>query len=246
MFDNQASDAVAFYQSVFQNTELLEQTPAAISLAIEGTKFTFLNGGNHHQPGPAVSYFVYCGSDEEIERLYKVLSENGMIMMPLGKYEWTSKYAFITDRFGVAWQLDIDPIRSTQKIVPTLLFSDAKMLQVKSAIEFYSSVFPKPRILLEAPYPADAQLPENTLLFAQFKIHDFIFNATSNNRGDKIDFTPGNSFIIECETQEEINHYWEKLGKNGRYDTGGWLVDQYGVSWRIIPATLSQRNGLQM
>lgn len=239
-FDNNAKEAVAFYQSVFRNTELLGETSVVSTLAIEGTKFMFMNGGNDYQPGPAVSYFVYCGGDEEIERLYKTLSENGTIMMPLGKYEWTSKYAFISDRFGVAWQLDIDPINSAQKIVPTFLFANNKMLQIKSAINFYSSVFPKSRVLLEAPYPENSNLPEHTVLFAQFKLNDFLFNATSSNRSHDFDFTRGNFFTIECETQEEIDHYWDKLGENGHYDSCGWLADQYSISWRIIPSILPQ------
>ena len=53
-------------------------------------------------------------------------------------------------------------------------------------------------------------------------------------------FFPATSFVIECETQEEIDYYWEKLGEGGRYDQCGWLDDKFGVSWQIVPAVLHQ------
>ena len=58
------------------------------------------------------------------------------------------------------------------------------------------------------------------------------------NGGPKYSFSPATSFVVECETQEEIDHYWEKLGDGGRFDQCGWLDDKFGVSWQIVPAVL--------
>lgn len=60
----------------------------------------------------------------------------------------------------------------------------------------------------------------------------------SSNYAHDFDFSPGNSFVIECENQQEIDFYWEKLGDNGRYDMCGWLADKYGISWQIVPSIL--------
>lgn len=58
------------------------------------------------------------------------------------------------------------------------------------------------------------------------------------NGGPKYKFTPATSFCVECETQEEIDYHWEKLGEGGRYNQCGWLDDKFGVSWQIAPAVL--------
>lgn len=60
------------------------------------------------------------------------------------------------------------------------------------------------------------------------------------NGGPKYKFSPANSYVITCETQSEIDHYWEKLGEGGIYNQCGWLDDKYGVSWQIVPAILEQ------
>lgn len=69
----------------------------------------------------------------------------------------------------------------------------------------------------------------------------FELNATrfmALNGGPEYNFSPANSYVITCDTQSEIDYYWEKLGENGSYQKCGWLLDQFGVSWQIVPAIL--------
>lgn len=65
-------------------------------------------------------------------------------------------------------------------------------------------------------------------------------NAMSSTLQHDYDFTPGNSFVVECDDQQEIDYFWGTLGESGRYDMCGWLADRYGVSWQIVPSILSQ------
>ena len=60
------------------------------------------------------------------------------------------------------------------------------------------------------------------------------------NGGPQYTFSPATSFVIECDTQEEIDHYWEKLGDGGVYSKCGWLDDRFGISWQIIPVVLGK------
>ena len=60
------------------------------------------------------------------------------------------------------------------------------------------------------------------------------------NGGPKYQFSPAISFVIECETQAEIDDYWEKLGAGGKYDQCGWLTDKFGMSWQIVPTILGK------
>lgn len=88
--------------------------------------------------------------------------------------------------------------------------------QAKAAADYYCSIFKNSAITAENP------------IVVQFELNGTKFMAL--NGGAKYKFTPATSFVIECNTQEEIDYYWEKLGKEGRYDQCGWLDDKFGVS----------------
>ncbi len=96
----------------------------------------------------------------------------------------------------------------------------------KSAADYYCSIFKNSKILSENP------------IVVNFELNDFKFMAL--NGGPEFKFTPATSFVVECETQEEIDHYWEKLGEGGVYSRCGWLDDKFGVSWQIVPAVLGK------
>jgi len=98
--------------------------------------------------------------------------------------------------------------------------------KAKAAADYYCSIFKNSKIISE------------NLIVVQFELNGNRFMAL--NGGPKYKFTPATSFVIECETQEEIDFYWDKLGKGGRYDQCGWLDDKFGVSWQIVPDVLQQ------
>jgi predicted 3-demethylubiquinone-9 3-methyltransferase (glyoxalase superfamily) len=239
-FDNNAAEAASFYCNVFTNASLLDTNPIVTRFKAGGLVFMLLNGGPKYKKTPAVSYFVYCNGEKEIDRLYEALKEGGSVMMPLDKYDWSPRYAWVQDKFGVNWQLDVEEINNDQKIVPNLLFVNEKMSHVREARAFYMKTFANNMQLMDMAYPAEAGLGEGTLLFAQFKLNGFIMNAMSSTLQHDYDFTPGNSFVVECDNQQEIDYFWETLGAGGRYDMCGWLADQYGVSWQIVPSILSE------
>ena len=107
-------------------------------------------------------------------------------------------------------------------IYPCLWFEN----QAKTAADFYCSIFPNSKITSENP------------IVVRFELNGFPFMGL--NGGPQYQFSPANSYVVECKTQEEIDHYWEKLGANGKYNQCGWLDDQFGVSWQIVPAILDQ------
>jgi predicted 3-demethylubiquinone-9 3-methyltransferase (glyoxalase superfamily) len=236
--DTNAKAAAEFYVSVFPNSKIHQDTGMVCSFEVMGTKLIGLNGGPKYKVNKAVSYFVYCGNEINIDELYAQLKEGGEVLFPLDKYDWSPRYAWVQDKFGVNWQLDIEPINNQQKIVPCLLFSNEKRTQVKEAMQHYTSIFKDNRILMEYPFPPQAVMPQGALLFGQVKLGDFILNLMSGMEKEEEDFTEGNSLVIECETQNEIDNYWVALGKNGVYSMCGWLKDRFGVSWQIVPSVL--------
>lgn len=110
----------------------------------------------------------------------------------------------------------------TDQLYPCLWFDG----QAKAAAEYYCSIFKNSGITAENPFVVNFELNGNKFM--------------ALNGGAKYKPTPATSFVIECKTQEEIDYYWERLGKNGRYDQCGWLSDKFGFSWQIVPEVLHQ------
>jgi predicted 3-demethylubiquinone-9 3-methyltransferase (glyoxalase superfamily) len=248
-FDKEAVDAAKFYVSLFPDSKLsgittIGGTPSGnvdiLSFSLSGTEFMAINAGPMFKINKATSFFVYCGSDSVIEDFYSKLTEGGSVLMPLDKYDWSSKYAWVEDKYGVSWQLDVDPVNSPQKIVPALLFVNEKVLKVKEAVDFYASVFPESKILLEAPYDKSAGLPEDSLLFAQIKLSGHLFNLMSGPMKHDFDFNEAVSFMVYCDSQEEIDYYWEKLTAGGQEQPCGWVKDKFGVSWQVVPSEMEE------
>ena len=107
-------------------------------------------------------------------------------------------------------------------IYPCLWF-DGK---AKDAATFYCEIFPNSKILSENPIAVNFELNGNKFM--------------ALNGGTTYKLTPANSYVIECENQEEIDHYWHQLGNEGVYNQCGWLEDKFGVSWQIIPTVLGK------
>lgn len=234
-FDDQAAEAADFYTSIFPKSKILEKNAIAVRFEVLGTSMMGLNGGPKYQQTQASSYFVYCGTEVDIDELYTSLLEGGKAIFPLGTYPWSPKYAWVTDRFGTNWQLDADPVRSPQKIVPCLLFVNENRSRAREAMEFYLGIFPESTKLVEAPHP-----DSEDLLFAQVKLEGYLVNLMSSTETHDFGFSPGNSLVVTCEDQAEIDFFWEKLGEGGHYDRCGWLRDRFGHSWQVVPKDLAQ------
>lgn len=110
-----------------------------VSFMLNGFDFGGINGGPFFTMNPSISFFVGCSSEEEVERLWKALSEGGRALMELGEYPFSKKYGWIQDRFGVSWQLMLDG--SDQVVRPSLLFVGAQAGKAKEAMELYTSLF---------------------------------------------------------------------------------------------------------
>lgn len=249
-FDKEAKEAAEYYASIFQNSEVtnvttISGTPSGnvdiVSFKLWGVELSAISAGPVFKLNPSISFFVYCGSDSEIERLYKKLNDGGFALMPLDKYPWSEKYAWVQDKYGVSWQLDIDTINSEQKIVPAILFANEKAAHVKKAVDYYCNIFPNSKILLESPWDKSAGMPDSSLLFAQFKLNGYILNAMSGGtQKHEFDFNEAYSFMVYCNDQDEIDYYWEKLAEGGVEQQCGWVKDKFGVSWQIVPVEMDE------
>jgi predicted 3-demethylubiquinone-9 3-methyltransferase (glyoxalase superfamily) len=111
--------------------------------------------------------------------------------------------------------------------------------RAEEAVNLYVSIFPNSRIVSMVRSEADAPIPKGKLLNATFELDGREFTAFDG--GPTFRFTEGMSLMVTCETQQEIDRYWEKLTENGGEEGPcGWLKDRFGVSWQIVPAVLGR------
>ena len=125
-----------------------------------------------------------------------------------------------------------------QKITPFLWFND----NAEEAVKFYASIFKNSKIGKIARYGEEGEKiagrPAGSVMTVEFQLEGQDFVVL--NGGPHFKFTEAISFVVNCETQEEVDYYWEKLSAGGKEVQCGWLKDKYGLSWQIVPTVLGE------
>jgi predicted 3-demethylubiquinone-9 3-methyltransferase (glyoxalase superfamily) len=248
-FDNQAEDAAKFYASTFKNSKVgkiakYSESGAKVSgqkkgsvmtveFEIDGFQFVALNGGPEFKITPAISFFVNCETEKEIDVLWGKLSKGGQVMMELDKYDWSPKYGWVQDKFGVSWQVALG--KADQKIIPAFLFTGKGVGKTEEAINFYTSLLKNSKIKAIHKDPHT-----NTVIYSSFTLAGEYFSAMESALDHKFGFTHGVSLMINCKTQDEVDEFYEKLSKGGEKEPCGWVKDKYGVSWQVVPTILNE------
>lgn len=252
-FDTRAEEAAELYTSAFENATLRsvshyteasaeasgrpEGSVMTAEFELEGLGFVALNGGPRFRFTPAVSFFVSCGSVDEIDGLYETLGDGGEVLMPLQEYPFSERYAWIADRYGVSWQLNL--ARSEQKITPALLFVGERHGKAEEAMRFYTSLFERSSVdTIERYGPDDPDPAEGAVKYAEFTLDEQRFRAMESSLSHGFTFTEAVSFLVSCRDQDEVDRFWRALGEGGEEQQCGWLKDRYGVSWQIVPTVL--------
>ena len=123
-----------------------------------------------------------------------------------------------------------------QKLTTWLWFDT----EAEEAAEFYTSLFPDSRITDVSRYGESGPRPQGMVMTVGFELFGREFYALNGGSNAKIDEGPGISFMVECDSQEEVDRYWDKLADGGQEVACGWVTDRYGVSWQIIPKRLRE------
>ena len=121
-----------------------------------------------------------------------------------------------------------------QKITPFLWFDN----NAEEAANFYVSVFKNSKVLNIARYGEVGPGPKGTVMTVEFELDGQEFVAL--NGGPQFKFTEAVSFVVNCDTQEEVDYYWERLSEGGEKSRCGWLRDKFGLGWQVTPTILGK------
>ncbi|MGM9455232.1 VOC family protein [Legionella bozemanae] len=262
-FDKEAREAVEFYTSLFPDSKItnittLHNTPSGdcdlVSFELSGQSFMAISAGPLFKFNPSVSFLVNFnraeGKDarEKLDILWNKLLSKGTVLMPLQEYHFSKRYGWVQDKYGLSWQLILSDSGSEERphIIPSLLFVGNVCGKAEEAINFYMSVFKNSRWGNVTHYGSDhAPEKEGTIAFADFILSGKWFAAMESAQNHNFAFNEAISFIVNCETQEEIDYYWEKLSAIPEAEQCGWLKDKYGLSWQVVPTAMGEmmKNG---
>jgi predicted 3-demethylubiquinone-9 3-methyltransferase (glyoxalase superfamily) len=241
-FDNQAKEAASYYTAHFEGARILSQTDIVTGLEVSGHNFTFLNGGPMYKPNPSISFFYICETDQEITRLWDAFSKEGVILMALDQYDWSEKYGWLNDKYGISWQFALGDVKEVgQKITPCLMFAGGQYGRAEEAINHYSSIFKNAEVDGILRYNNnEAPDMEGKVKHAQIALSGSKFMFMESAANHNFQFTEGVSLMIHCDTQNEIDYYWNRLSEDGEESMCGWLKDKFGVSWQVLPSILGK------
>jgi predicted 3-demethylubiquinone-9 3-methyltransferase (glyoxalase superfamily) len=250
-FDKEAVEAAEFYTATFPSSRITDVTTIpdtpmgdtdTVSFELWDQPFMAISAGPLFTFNPSVSFLVACDSADQVDRLWDRIANGGTALMPLGTYPFAERYGWTTDRYGLSWQIMYaDGLAAGQRITPTLMFVGDVCGRAEEAITFYTSVFPDSKVGPLARYEAgEAPDAEGTIKHAGFVLNGHGFAAMDSAQDHAFGFNEAISFMVGCETQDEIDRYWDALSAVPEAEQCGWLKDKYGLSWQVVPAAMDE------
>lgn len=259
-FDDKAEEAVELYTSLFPNSKItstatLNDVPtptkkaSVFAFEIDNQPFMAINAGPVFKPNPSISFFLNFDpskdkdAKEKLTKTYEKLLTNGKALMPLDKYPFSELYSWVQDRFGFSWQLILSNPNGDERplVIPSLLFTNKVCGKAEEASDFYISIFKDSKRGITARYPKGMEPDkEGTIMYTDFQLFGQWFAAMDSAHAHDFIFNEAVSLLIPCETQQEIDYFWEKLSADPKAEQCGWLKDKYGVSWQVWPTALGE------
>lgn len=252
-YDTQAKEAAEWYGTLFPDSAILSVetimgTPSGdteiINFQLAGQEFLAISAGPYFSFNPSISLMVHCATPEEVDRLWNELIAGGSELMKIDTWPFSPRYGWLQDRYGLSWQLMcVQPGMDvpSQRIVPSLLFSDGVCGAAEEAIRFYCEVFDDAELEFVSHYAeGEAMSDKAKVNYAAFRLHDMRLSAMDHAMGADFTFTEAFSILVRCDDQAELDKLWDRLTAVPESEQCGWLKDKYGVSWQIVPANLEE------
>lgn len=251
-FDHQAEEAAHFYTSLFPNSKIgtvarygesaakaskqPKDSVMTVTFTLHGLDFMGLNGGAHFTFSPAVSLCVKCKAKDEIDTLWAAFSDGGTVLMPLDTYPFSEKFGWITDKYGLSWQLLL--VDDTPGIAPLLMFVGDNAGKAEAAMNFYMAQFADTRVNHVSRYEEGDGDTVGLIKHASFMLDGQEMMLLESTGPHPFTLVQGISFIVNCRDQAEIDKFWDGLSKGGAPNVCGWLGDKYGLPWQVVPTEM--------
>lgn len=220
-----------------------------VSFSLAGQDFMAISAGPVFKINQSVSFILNFDpsrdehASQTLDACWEKLADGGEVLMEKKAYPFSKQYGWVQDKFGVSWQLMLtDPAGEDRPfITPSLMFAGANTNKAEEAINFYVSVFKDSRVGNLARYPADTgPAKAGSLMYGDFMCEGMWLAAMDSGVERNVTFNEAISLLVRCDTQEEIDYYWEKLSAVPEAEQCGWLKDKYGFSWQIAPTTMDE------
>ncbi|MBP7005726.1 VOC family protein [Patescibacteria group bacterium] len=257
-FDKEARESAAFYVSIFPESKITQiqtiyGTPSGdcdiLAFELWGQPFASISAGPLFKINPSVSFMVNFDPSQDsqaatrIDEIWNKLADGGKALMPIGEYPFSKRYGWIEDKYGVSWQLILTNPEGEPRptIMPALLFTQTANGKAEEATNYYLSVFKDAKRGTLAHYPPNAGPDQaGNVSFTDFCLNKQWFVAMDGGNAHAFTFTEAVSFIVECDSQEEIDYFWQALSAVPAAEQCGWVKDKYGISWQIVPANMDE------
>ena len=250
-FDKEALEAANLFISTFpnskvKNTTMLHNTPSGsvdiVNFELLGLEFQAISAGPLFKFNPSISFHVTCKTKEEVDEIWKKLSHGGQVLMELGAYPFSERYGWLQDKYGLSWQIIYSSGEQVKhKITPVIMFVGSVCGKAEEAVNFWTSIFPEAKVNAILHFgKGEEPDKEGTLKYGSFSLFGQEFGAMDSAHEHPFTFNEAIPFIVNCDTQEEINYYWEKLSAVPEAEQCGWLKDKYGFSWQVVPSGMDE------
>ncbi|MGQ7595731.1 VOC family protein [Streptococcus suis] len=249
-YDTEAKEAVAFYVDLFGGkldwTYTITDTPSGdsdlIQFQLGDMTLAAISAGPYFKLNESMSLMVNVASKDEVTRLYQALSEGGRILMPLGEYPFSPYYVWLEDRFGLSWQLSYAPdlVKSYQFDI-CLLFSQEQVGLAQPMLDYYKDKLPQASVGQLSYYgEGEAAVEAAKLNYAELLIAGQKMIVMDHGYGGEASFNEAFSLMVYVDSQDELNFYYDLLSAVPEAEMCGWVKDQFGISWQIVPRMLME------
>lgn len=250
-YDKETLEAAKLYVSLIENSSIdtimtMKDTPSGdaevVDFTLGGMQFNAVSGGPNFKMNPSISLMVTCDSFEEVDRLYDALIPGGNILMEKGEYPFSKYYAWISDKYGLNWQLiHVEDTFGIPKIRLNFLFSDRVCGRAEEALDYYVNTFlGAKKGYLNRYKPGEAVDRRAKVNYGELNAGGISMVFMDHGYGADFTFNEAFSIMVQCRDQAEIDYLWGRLSHIPEAEQCGWLKDKYGVSWQIVPEVMSE------
>ncbi|HEL1612578.1 TPA: VOC family protein [Streptococcus suis] len=249
-YDTEAKEAVAFYVELFGGnvdwTYTITDTPSGdsdlIQFQLGDMTLAAISAGPYFKLNESMSLMVNVANKDEVTRLYQALSESGRVLMPLAEYPFSPYYVWLEDRFGLSWQLSYAPdLDKPYQFDICLLFSQEQVGLAQPMLDYYKDKLPQASVGQLSYYgEGEAAVEAAKLNYAELLVGGQKLIVMDHGYGGEDSFNEAFSLMVYVDSQDELNFYYDLLSAVPEAEMCGWVKDQFGISWQIVPRILME------